>query len=538
MAPLQRQTDDTRKTSSKMSSSSSRATLNCRANSHPFEERVLALDVPAKVGRSHKDADNVPKRDNAFFDCKVLSRQHALILVEDGKFYVADTGSSNGTFVNNNRLSKSGEESPLMRLYDGDALRFGSDVLDKARNATQKCIVAKVGLVHADGTRESTRPFKANAPEDDLAVLAKTLQESLKREKCLEDKLNHVRDLIGKNIGRTHTDLLKLFEKMKTELEASDDDIFGFDATALEKIANENLHLTRRVQEAETNAEEHRQAALKSAKDQQDLTLEMLALKKACQLQKRENEALVSANEDLRDEIHRNRLDADQRYNDKVGELEETRKDTVQHFEAELRKQEEIFLEERSKIKEQLHEVTSNEVNLLNRIKCLEAEEGYSHAEVERVLVQGREMTEENSALKYRVECLEERLNEAKAAIATAEANVVIERSEEDVAAIVALENDATKYLEEIAYLKKELIEARARKSASDDELATVRGKFETLENSVESLSSEGLMLRKRIADLEKALDEASSRAQHLDQLVARMEDSATQDDVIRVRKL
>jgi hypothetical protein len=43
--------------------------------------------------------------------------------------------------------------------------------------------------------------------------------------------------------------------------------------------------------------------------------------------------------------------------------------------------QEDSFTEEKSRMKEQLHEVVTNEVNLLNRIKSLEAEEGYSRCE-------------------------------------------------------------------------------------------------------------------------------------------------------------
>jgi hypothetical protein len=43
-----------------------------------------------------------------------------------------------------------------------------------------------------------------------------------------------------------------------------------------------------------------------------------------------------------------------------------------------MKKQEEIFSEEKSRMKEQLHEIVTNEVNLLNRIKSLEADEGYS----------------------------------------------------------------------------------------------------------------------------------------------------------------
>ena len=68
---------------------------------------------------------------NGFFDCKVLSRQHALLLYEEGKFFVMDTGSSNGTFVNNIRLSKSLEESKMTEVFNNDLLRFGSDVVDK-----------------------------------------------------------------------------------------------------------------------------------------------------------------------------------------------------------------------------------------------------------------------------------------------------------------------------------------------------------------------------------------------------------------------
>ena len=111
--------------------SSSRALLVAKSGHHMFDDRVLTLEVPAKIGRSHKDdqADS----DNAFFDCKVLSKQHALLMVEEEKFFLMDTGSSNGTFVNNVRLSRSGDESKMTRIYTGDVLRFGSDVVDKVR---------------------------------------------------------------------------------------------------------------------------------------------------------------------------------------------------------------------------------------------------------------------------------------------------------------------------------------------------------------------------------------------------------------------
>ena len=44
------------------------------------------------------------------------------------------------------------------------------------------------------------------------------MQESLSREKLLEDTLIKVRGMISKNIGRSQTDLMRAFENIKEEL--------------------------------------------------------------------------------------------------------------------------------------------------------------------------------------------------------------------------------------------------------------------------------------------------------------------------------
>ena len=69
---------------------------------------------------------------------------------------------------------------------------------------------------------------------------------------------------------------------------------------------------------------------------------------------------------------------------------------------------------------------------------------------------------------------------------------MVVQRAPEDIERIADLETSVNKLNEELAYYKQELIDARARKSASDDELGTVRGKLETLDNTISSLSTEG----------------------------------------------
>ena len=151
-------------------------------------------------------------------------------------------------------------------------------------------------------------------------------------------------------------------------------------------------------------------------------------------------------------------------------------------------------MEKENKVmKDRLQEVLSNEANLLNRIRSLESEEAYARTEVDRVLAKERETTEMNQTLQYRVECLENELVDAKATIEHQKGQVVVKRSDEDIALIQEQEGMISSLQQELGYVKKELIEARAHKSASDDKLSTVQDKIETLQNNINSLTDEGI---------------------------------------------
>lgn len=178
-----------------------RASLLCRPNSHPFQDRMLSLDQPVKVGRSVARAR--PVQTNAIFDCKVLSRNHALLWYENGKFYLQDTKSSNGTFVNNQRLSKGSEESPPREVCSGDILQFGVDVMENSRKVTHGCIIATLKLYLPDGKEAKASPSIVNSspgaaiPAQDLYQLNQYIQEALAREQFLEAKLLALQRLIG-----------------------------------------------------------------------------------------------------------------------------------------------------------------------------------------------------------------------------------------------------------------------------------------------------------------------------------------------------
>ncbi|KAJ1503745.1 hypothetical protein HMI54_007817 [Coelomomyces lativittatus] len=71
---------------------------------------------------------------NGYFDSKVLSRHHAELWSENGKVYIQDVGSSNGTFINGSRLSEEGLKSPAIELQPGDRIDFGVDIWNETEN--------------------------------------------------------------------------------------------------------------------------------------------------------------------------------------------------------------------------------------------------------------------------------------------------------------------------------------------------------------------------------------------------------------------
>uniref|UniRef100_A0A3Q3KH71 Sarcolemmal membrane-associated protein n=1 Tax=Monopterus albus TaxID=43700 RepID=A0A3Q3KH71_MONAL len=165
------------------------AIFACRPNSHPFQERHVYLDEPVKIGRSV--ARCRPAQNNATFDCKVLSRNHALVWFDHktGKFYLQDTKSSNGTFINSQRLSRGSEESPPCEVLSGDIIQFGVDVTENTRKVTHGCIVSTIKLFLPDGMEARRRTNTPSMYSQELFQLSQYLQEALHREQMLEQKL-------------------------------------------------------------------------------------------------------------------------------------------------------------------------------------------------------------------------------------------------------------------------------------------------------------------------------------------------------------
>lgn len=156
------------------------------SKSHPFVQRECVLTQPQKVGRS-VDKKRI-SQNNLIFDCRVLSRNHALIWFDKGKFYIQDTKSSNGTFVNECRLSPSAEESEPVELKSRDVVQFGVNV-NVERRVTHGCIIATVKLFIND--------IEVPGPDPDIQEIMQVMQSALSREQDLETKMALMQEVLN-----------------------------------------------------------------------------------------------------------------------------------------------------------------------------------------------------------------------------------------------------------------------------------------------------------------------------------------------------
>ncbi|XP_051032683.1 sarcolemmal membrane-associated protein isoform X19 [Phodopus roborovskii] len=271
------------------------AIFTCRPNSHPFQERHVYLDEPIKIGRSV--ARCRPAQNNATFDCKVLSRNHALVWFDHktSKFYLQDTKSSNGTFINSQRLSRGSEESPPCEILSGDIIQFGVDVTENTRKVTHGCIVSTIKLFLPDGMEARLRSDVIHAPlpspvdkvaantpsmySQELFQLSQYLQEALHREQMLEQKLATLQRLLAITQEASDTSWQALIDEdrllsrlevmgnqlqacsknqtedsLRKELIALQEDKHNYETTAkesLRRLLQEKIEVVRKLSEVE-----------------------------------------------------------------------------------------------------------------------------------------------------------------------------------------------------------------------------------------------------------------------------------------------
>lgn len=93
-------------------------------------------------------------QENGFFDSKVLSRQHAEVWADqDGRIWIRDVRSSNGTFVNGKRLSMENRDSEPHPLKEQDILELGIDIVSEdGKSIVHSKVAARVEAAGTYGT--------------------------------------------------------------------------------------------------------------------------------------------------------------------------------------------------------------------------------------------------------------------------------------------------------------------------------------------------------------------------------------------------
>ncbi|XP_016301811.1 sarcolemmal membrane-associated protein-like isoform X3 [Sinocyclocheilus anshuiensis] len=393
------------------------AVFTCRPNSHPFQERHVYLDEPVKIGRSV--ARCRPAQNNATFDCKVLSRNHALVWFDHktGKFYLQDTKSSNGTFINSQRLSRGSEESPPCEVLSGDIIQFGVDVTENTRKVTHGCIVSTIKLFLPDGMEARRRSdvvpaplplaidkVSANTPSmysQELFQLSQYLQEALHREQMLEQKLATLQRLLHSTQEASESSWQALIDedRLLSRLEVMGNQLQAYSKNQTEDgIRKELVALTEDKHNYETTAKESLRRVLQ---EKIEVVRKLSEVERSLSNTEDECTHLREMNERTQEELS----ELANKYNGAVNEI----KDLTEKIKLAEVKHEELTqkgLNEKKELQLKIEEMEEKEQALQARIEALQADNDFTNERLTALQVRLEQLQEksikENNSLAVR----------------------------------------------------------------------------------------------------------------------------------------
>nr|XP_005168117.1 sarcolemmal membrane-associated protein isoform X1 [Danio rerio] len=383
------------------------AVFSCRPNSHPFQERHVYLDEPVKIGRSV--ARCRPAQNNATFDCKVLSRNHALVWFDHktGKFYLQDTKSSNGTFINSQRLSRGSEESPPCEVLSGDIIQFGVDVTENTRKVTHGCIVSTIKLFLPDGMEARRRSdvvpaplplaidkVSANTPSmysQELFQLSQYLQEALHREQMLEQKLATLQRLLASTQEASESSWQALIDedRLLSRLEVMGNQLQAYSKNQTEDgIRKELVALTEDKHNYETTAKESLRRVLQ---EKIEVVRKLSEVERSLSNTEDECTHLREMNERTQEELR----ELANKYNGAVNEI----KDLTEKIKLAEDKHEELTqkgLNEKKELQMRIEEMEEKEQALQARIEALQADNDFTNERLTALQVRLEQLQEKS----------------------------------------------------------------------------------------------------------------------------------------------
>ena len=150
-----------------------------------FERKQIVLPFSPEVLRIGRqtNAKTQPTAVNGYFDSKVLSRQHAEVWADrNGKVWIRDVKSSNGTFVNGARLSPENRDSEPHELREQDTLELGIDIVSEdQKSIVHHKVSAKVELagIYPNPPSLLEMDFNHNNPNSGNAIMGEPMSQQL-----------------------------------------------------------------------------------------------------------------------------------------------------------------------------------------------------------------------------------------------------------------------------------------------------------------------------------------------------------------------
>ncbi|XP_026713697.1 sarcolemmal membrane-associated protein isoform X14 [Athene cunicularia] len=466
------------------------AIFTCRPNSHPFQERHVYLDEPVKIGRSV--ARCRPAQNNATFDCKVLSRNHALVWFDHktGKFYLQDTKSSNGTFINSQRLSRGSEESPPCEIMSGDIIQFGVDVTENTRKGkvTHGCIVSTIKLFLPDGMEARLRSDVIHAPlpspvdkvaantpsmySQELFQLSQYLQEALHREQMLEQKLATLQRLLAVTQEASDTSWQALIDedRLLSRLEVMGNQLQACSKNQTEdSIRKELIALQEDKHNYETTAKESLRRVLQ---EKIEVVRKLSEVERSLSNTEDECTHLKEMNERTQEELR----ELANKYNGAVNEI----KDLSDKLKVAEGRQEEIQqkgLAEKKELQHKIDEMEEREQELQAKIEALQADNDFTNErltalqgiQVDDFIPKINGSTEKENQARVKESDLSDTLSPSKEKSSddTTDAQMDDQDLNEPIAKVALLKDELqgaqseTEAKQEIQQLHKELVEAQ-----------------------------------------------------------------------------
>ena len=141
-----------------------------------FDRKTITVPYYPDVLRIGRQTNQktVPTALNGYFDSKVLSRQHAEVYADrQGRIFIKDVKSSNGTFVNGMRLSQENKESEPRELREQDVLELGIDIVSEdQKTVVHHKVAAKVEHAGVYGQGNDSMSFGELDPNANNGMMA------------------------------------------------------------------------------------------------------------------------------------------------------------------------------------------------------------------------------------------------------------------------------------------------------------------------------------------------------------------------------